>query len=73
MKRVHVLTQFNSYTLNQHVQQTYTPEVFGFGSIPGCVPAPRAPPTSPAPQTSILPIYPFFRTSPSTRGFDAAF
>ena len=32
MKRVHVLTQFNSYTLNQHVQAAYPPEVFGFGS-----------------------------------------
>ena len=61
MKRVHVLTQFNSYTLNQHVQQTYTPEVFGFGSIPGCVPAPRVPPTPPRPPNlhlADLPVLP---------------
>lgn len=32
MKRAFVLTQFNSYTLNQHVQAAYPPEVFGFGS-----------------------------------------
>jgi hypothetical protein len=32
LKRAFVLTQFNSYTLNQHVQAAYPPEVFGFGS-----------------------------------------
>ena len=32
MKRAFVLTQFNSYTLNQHVHAAYPPEVFGFGS-----------------------------------------
>jgi hypothetical protein len=36
LKRAFVLTQFNSYTLNQHVQTAYPPEVFGFGSQ-GCV------------------------------------
>lgn len=32
LKRAFVLTQFNSYTLNQHVQHAYPPEVFGFGN-----------------------------------------
>jgi hypothetical protein len=36
MKRIFVLTQFNSHSLNQHVVAAYPPEVFGFGEK-GCV------------------------------------
>ena len=50
MKRAFVLTQFNSYTLNQHVQAAYPPEVFGFGStgyVYRCpTPPQRTPPIS---------------------------
>jgi hypothetical protein len=31
------MTQWNSHTLNQHVNAAYPPEVFGFGEQ-GCVP-----------------------------------
>lgn len=31
VRRVFVLTQWNSHTLNQHVNSAYPPEVFGFG------------------------------------------
>jgi glucose-1-phosphate adenylyltransferase len=31
MKRIFVLTQWNSHSLNTHVQAAYPPEVFGFG------------------------------------------
>ena len=37
VRRVFVMTQWNSHTLNQHVNAAYPPEVFGFGEQ-GCVP-----------------------------------
>ena len=46
LKRAFVLTQFNSYTLNQHVQAAYPPEVFGFGSQGYARPAPASPATT---------------------------
>lgn len=35
MKRIFVLTQWNSHALNQHVHAAYPPEVFGFGKNAG--------------------------------------
>lgn len=40
MKRVFVLTQWNSHSLNQHVHAAYPPEVFGVSKSAGCVPCP---------------------------------
>lgn len=37
MKRIFVLTQWNSHSVNQHVNAAYPPEVFGFGNNAGWV------------------------------------
>jgi len=61
VRRVFVLTQWNSHTLNQHVNSAYPPEIFGFGEQ-GCVPAlprdrqtPRPEATRSCPATPIHP------------------
>lgn len=58
VRRVFVLTQWNSHTLNQHVNSAYPPEVFGFGEQ-GCVPAlPRDRPTPRPEATRSCPRHP---------------